>query len=278
MPSTKRARPIKRSPASKLVAAPREAGTAPLQTLGRGLQILKYIASQPQLVRLRDVAQAFDLERSVALRLLQSLEAEGFVTKHEGLKAYSLGPALDELARPKPFIERLVERVRPLLAELSTTTGQTSHLAVLEGQMAVLVEVRQASGPIIVQQAPGEFEALYCSAVGKAIFAFLPVNERSQLLAQMKFVKHKPATLRTAEQLQREAEIIRKTGIAFDRDEGPLPLKCLAAPVINENGRPIASVGISSIAALMPRPIDEMTAWIAAVRRCAKSISAELDA
>src|SRR4051812_19477100 len=74
--------------------ARRAGGEAPLQTLARGLRILKYIAKQDQLVRLRDVAQAFDLERSIALRLLQSLEAEGFVKKHESLKAYSLGPAL----------------------------------------------------------------------------------------------------------------------------------------------------------------------------------------
>jgi len=277
MPSPKRARAVKGQSEGNNSPLETRTAVAPLQTLSRGLQILKYIAAQPQLVRLRDVARAFELERSVALRLLQSLEAEGFVTKHEGLKAYSLGPALELLARPKPFVDRLVERVRPLLAELSAATGQTSHLAILEGDKAVLVEVRRASGPIIVQQSPGEMEALYCSAVGKAIFAFLPREEQTSILARMKFLKHKPATIGSPEELMAEAGLIRKSGIALDRDEGPLPLKCIAAPVLNEAGRPVASVGISSIAAMVTEPIESKTKWISAVRRCARSISSELD-
>lgn len=268
-----------RSSASETAPSPparNAGGEAPLQTLARGLRILKFIAKQDQLVRLRDVAQAFGLERSIALRLLQTLEAENFIRKHEGLKAYSLGPALTELTRPKPFIERLAERIRPLLGRLTQETGQTSHLAVLEGRSAVLVEVRQATGPIVVQQAAGDAEALYCSAVGKAIYAFLPEPEQRELVSQMKFEKHTPATLLSAKQLNEEAAAIRKMGVAFDRAEGPLPLKCIAVPILNEEGRPVASVGISCVGALTPQPIESMRVWIRAVKQCGGSIEQEI--
>lgn len=251
-------------------------GDAPLQTLARGLRILKFVAQQPDLVRLRDVAQAFGLERSVALRLLQSLEAEGFLRKHEALKAYSLGDALEKLARRPSLAEQLTERAKPFLQELTDATGQTSHLGILDQGKAVLVKVNMASGPIAVQQSPGELEALYCSAIGKSIYAFLPEPERAKLSEEIDYIRYTPSTLGDRQALEAESIDIRAAGVAFDRAEGRAPLACIAAPVLSENKEVIASVGISTISALLTSPIDQQRDWIAAVTRCAARMAADL--
>ena len=245
---------------------------APLQTLARGLRILRFVGASPELVRLRDVARAFDLERSVALRILQSLEAEGFLKKHDALKAYSLGPALDTLMRPRSLVERLSERARPFLEELTSITGQTAHVGILEDDRAVLVEVTMAAGPVVVQQSPGDLEHLYCSAIGKAIYAYLPDAERRRIANQLVFEPYKPATLTSVDALEAESAEIQRSGIAYDRDEGPAPLACIAAPIKDETGRAVASVGISTVAPLLHGPIDQQAIWIEAVRQCARKI------
>jgi DNA-binding IclR family transcriptional regulator len=249
---------------------------APLQTLARGLRILRFIGASPGLVRLRDVAHAFELERSVALRILQSLEAEGFLKKHEPLKAYSLGPALETLTKPRSLVERLSERARPFLERLTNETGQTAHVGILEDDRAVLVEVLMASGPVVVQQSPGDLEHLYCSAIGKVIYAFLPEKERRRIARRMVFERYKPATLKSVEALDAECVEIRREGIAFDRDEGPAPLACIAAPILDEHDYPVASVGISTISALIKKPIDKHRAWIRVVKNCAQRLQADL--
>jgi IclR family acetate operon transcriptional repressor len=249
---------------------------APLQTLARGLRILRFIGTRRDLVRLRDVARAFDLERSIALRILQSLEAEGFLRRHEALKAYSLGPAVEELIAPRSFIERLTETARAHIDLLMQETGQTSHVGILDQDSAVLVGVAMAPGPVAVQQTPGDLEALYCSAIGKAIYAYLSDARRQTLARRITFTRHKPATLGSVAALEAEAATIRRDGIAFDRDEGPAPLTCIAAPILDSTGTPVASVGISTIVPLMKRPIEHETAWIDAVRRCAGAIEKDL--
>lgn len=249
---------------------------APLQTLARGLRILRFVGKSTSLVRLRDVAAAFGLERSIALRLLQSLEAEGFLRRHEQLKAYSLGPAIEDLTRPTSLVERVAACARHEIDALMLETGLTSHVGVLEDEQAVLVGVCMARGPVAVQQAPGDLEALYCSAIGKAIYAFLPDARRASLAAALSFVRHTPATLPDAAALEAEARAIRSSGTAFDRQEGPAPLACIAAPILDANGNPIASVGVSTIGALLDSPIDTKTAWIEAVRRCATRIAQTL--
>lgn len=249
---------------------------APLQTLSRGLRILRFIGSNPGLVRLRDVARAFELERSVALRILQSLEAEGFVRKHGPLKAYSLGPALDGLSSPRSLVERLSERARPFLEELTRATGQTAHIGILEDERAVLVQVLLADGPVIVQQSPGDLEHLYCSAIGKAIYAFLPSPERDSIAARMVFESYKETTLRSVGALEAECEKIRADGVAFDRNEGPAPLACIAVPILDSHNYPVASVGISSVAPLLRGPIDNHMTWIEAVKRCARRLQADI--
>lgn len=249
---------------------------APLQTLGRGLRILRFVGKSPTLVRLRDVAAAFDLDRSMALRILQSLEAEGFIRRHERLKAYSLGPAIEDFLRPASLAERVAECARQEIDALMLETGQTSHVGILDDDKAVLIGVAMARGPVAVQQTAGDLEMLYCSAIGKAIYAFLPDAERLSLADKLSFVRHTPNTLSGTAALEAEAGAIRGSGIAFDRHEGPAPLACIATPILNARGQPIASVGISTISALLDAPIDTKTAWIEAVRRCAKRITATL--
>jgi DNA-binding IclR family transcriptional regulator len=270
--SSEAIRSLPQEAAAKL-AQPRE---APLQTLSRGLRILRFVAGSPDLVRLRDVARAFSLERSVALRLLQTLEAEGFLRKDPLLKAYSTGPALANLARPATVLERLTESAKPFLEELTAATGLTSHVGMLENGRVSLVEVRMAAGPVAVQQMPGEFEEIHCSAIGKAIHAFLPEEERLALTRAMTFRPHKPSTLLDAEALERECAIIRQDGVSFDRDEGPSPLACIAAPVLDASGAPLASIGVSAIAALVPGEVDRQRAWIDAVRTAADRLSRAL--
>jgi DNA-binding IclR family transcriptional regulator len=249
---------------------------APLQTLSRGLRILRFVAGSPDLVRLRDVARALSLDRSIALRLLQTLEAEGFLRKDPVLKAYATGPALNNLGKPASLLERLTQSAKPFLEELTAVTGLTSHVGMLEDGHVSLVEVRMAAGPVAVQQMPGEFEEVYCSAIGKALHAFLPEAERLSLANAMTFKPHKSRTLPDIAALEQECTTIRLNGVAFDRDEGPSPLACIAAPVLDASGAPLASIGVSGIAALVPGSIDQQLVWIEAVKLAASRLGRAL--
>lgn len=247
-----------------------------LTTLARGLRVLEYVVKSARLVRLRDVAEAFDMDRSAALRFLRTLEHEGFVTKHESIKAYSIGPKLLTLPRLAPIVEQLIERVRPALVDLAKQTGQWSHLAILQDTRAILVEIVPSDARVAVKQAVGDLEPLYTSAVGKAIYSFLPEAERRGIGAKLVFNRLTDRTLRSVNALEKEARIIRDTRVAFDRGEGNEQVTCIASPILDAQGYPKASIGISIVAAHLDGPVDEERDSIELVKKAARNIERSL--
>jgi DNA-binding IclR family transcriptional regulator len=243
-----------------------------LSTLVRGLRILEFVVRSKSLVRLRDVVEAFELDRSAALRFLRTLEAEGYVSKHEAMKGYSFGPKFLSLPRLPSAVDHVLDAARPVLAELAKATGQMAHLGILHNRQAILVEVIASNAPVAVKQAVGDLESLYSSAVGKAIYAFLPEAERRALAPHIEFIKHTKNTLTDLSSLEAEAVEIRRTGIAFDRNEGNDQITCIGAPIIDVTGRPCAAIGISFVSAHIDGPIDGRVHDIELITRSAEAI------
>ena len=79
-----------------------------LTTLSRGLGILEFVARSERFVRLRDVAEHFGLDRSAALRFLRTLEADGWLQRHEAMKLYSVGPKLLSFPRLPASVEQMI--------------------------------------------------------------------------------------------------------------------------------------------------------------------------
>ena len=245
-----------------------------LTTLSRGLQILEFVARSNRFVKLKDVASHFSLDRATALRFIRTLEMEGYLVRHEAMKVYSLGPKLQEFRRVPARVEEIIEFARPILARLSQVSGQMSHLAVLSGNQAVLVEVAASDTPVFVKQAVGDLEPLNSSAVGKALYAFMPSGERDFLAGQIEFVAHTTRTIMNIDALEAEAARVRESGVAFDRREGNDHVCCMACPVRNSSGFPVASIGLSYVHALLPQPIDERAGDIGLIMAAAREIEA----
>lgn len=247
-----------------------------LSTLVRGLRIFEFVVKSKSLVRLRDVVEAFDMDRSAALRFLRTLEAEGYISKHEAMKAYSFGPKFLSLPRLPSAIDHVMDAARPVLVELANKTGQMSHLGILHDRQAILVEVVASNAPVAVKQAVGDLESLYSSAVGKAIYAFLPESERRALAAQIEFVRHTTSTLTDVPSLEADAAEIRRTGVAFDRNEGNDQVACIGAPILDAAGRPCAAIGISFVSAHLAEPVDKRNGDIETVLNAAAAIRKNL--
>ncbi len=274
---TREAPPLAAEPADAGASVPRllaSVGEGKLTTLSRGLSILEFVAKSERFVRLRDVAEHFGLDRSAALRFLRTLEADGYLTRHEAMKMYSVGPKLLSFPRLPTSVERIVAVARPVLVELARAAGHISHLAVLAGNQAILVEVAPSDSPVCVKQAVGDLEPLNSSAVGKALYAFLPDAERSRLGARIAFVPHTPHTIMDLEALEAEVCEIRSSGVAFDRNEGNDQVSCLGCPVLDAQGRPLASIGLSYVTAHLPCPVDSMVDDIARTMAAARRIEA----
>lgn len=220
--------------------------TLPSQSLARGLRVLEHIVFSRRAVRLKDVAEVFDMDMASAHRLLRTLSELGYIARLEIGKAYGPGPRLKEVAGSFEAIDRILEELTPIVSRLAEDSGQIAHVAILDGSRAVLTEVVSAkNAAVTVRQAVGDTDELYLSAVGKVLLANLPEYEQNALLRTIKFEQRTPNTLVSMAALRRELADVRDNQVAFDDCEGSLEVACIGAPILDTDGFAIAAIGIS---------------------------------
>jgi IclR family pca regulon transcriptional regulator len=123
-------------------------GTGPdfVEALARGLDVMAALGSPGGSMTLADVANAADLARPTARRLLLTLEELGYVQIRDGV--YSLTPRVLRLGMAYVGALGLWDVARPHLEDLVAKTGESSSMAQLDG--SDIVYVARVSVPKII--------------------------------------------------------------------------------------------------------------------------------
>lgn len=213
------------------------------QTVSRALSILEFLADEPR--SLARVAEHLDVHKSTASRLLQTLEAQGFV-RHDSKHMYRLGPRLFSLAFRALDSMDIRAAANPHLRRLSELIGQTVHLASLEGSEVLYVDKFEGSQPIRLYSRIGAQAPLYCTGVAKAILAFRPEGERRALVERQEFKAHTRRTITSPAALLAELERVRSRGYAIDDREHEEFVHCIAAPIHSPDSEVTHGLSITS--------------------------------
>lgn len=183
--------------------------------------------------------------KSTVSEILASLVRQGLVERTPRGR-FRLGWRLFELNQVLLESTPLVRESRRAMQELVERHGESSHLMVLDRHEAVIVEKVQASlATQILMSRVGLRLPAHCSACGKLLLALLPWDEVRRVFAMVELKPFTPATLTDLGGLERELAEIRERGVAYDREEIVPGLSCVAAPIRNDEGKPIAAISVS---------------------------------
>jgi DNA-binding IclR family transcriptional regulator len=251
-------------------------GTPSIQSLGRGLTILEAVAESPAPVALRDLTGLLGIDRSSVFRLANTLRQRRFLVNPEGSNEYVLGPSIWRLSRKYGrFV--LVTCAREHLRALSTKTGETAHLAVRDGRQALFVDHHVPTGQVLtVSGQTGELVPIHATAHGKALLADFTSSDVAALFGRAPLQSYTRRTVATVEDLTRTSEKISTRGFATDDGEFIEGLRCVAAPIRDEDGHVVASIGISAPSTRFPRSRYRAAGEL--VARVAKAVAASLSA
>jgi IclR family transcriptional regulator, acetate operon repressor len=248
--------------------------TPSIQSLNRGLSILEAVALSPTPVPLKDLTTLLGIDRSNVFRLANTLRERRFLANPEGRKDYVLGPSTWRLAR-KYGRSRLITLCHDDVRALADETGETAHLAVREGSQALFLDHHVAEGQVLtVSGQTGEYVPLHNTAHGKALVADCSLAELEVILGTAPL---RATTKKSIVSLKRLAEVCARTrvdGVATDDGEFLEEVRCVAAPVRDQDGRIVASVGISAPTTRFPAKRFALAAR--QVSEIAKAISASL--
>ncbi|WP_417686753.1 IclR family transcriptional regulator [Roseibium sp.] len=215
-------------------------------TVGKALDVLDRVAEKERPVRFAELLSESDHPKATLYRLLQTLVSQGMLSYRPEDQTYSLGMRLMRLAHKAWQRSSLAPIARPFVDELSRTVGETIHLAQLDGAQVLYVDKRNAVSPVEMYSQAGKVGPSYCTGVGKAMLAFLPEPQLTHAIEQQSFYGYTEHTLTTEEDLRVELEIIRDSGIAFDREEHETGIICIAAPILSRSGRPMGALSITT--------------------------------
>lgn len=248
--------------------------TPSIQSLGRGLTILEAVAESSEPVALKQLAGLLGIDRSSIFRLANTLRQRRFLANPDGRKEYILGPSVWRLSR-KYGRNVLIAFCREHLRALSSTAGETAHLAVRDGAKALFIDCHVATGQVLtVSGQTGELVPLYATAHGKALLTDLDFQELETLLGSGPLHAYTRRTITGIGELARSCGRIDRRGYATDDGEFVEGLRCVAAPVRDQDGVVIASIGISAPLSRFPKALYSVRG--SEVSEIARAISASI--
>jgi DNA-binding IclR family transcriptional regulator len=208
------------APVTKASAAkePKEVNRAvDVQVIARAASILGALGDSPGGLSLAQMARMTTLSRSTVHRIVVALCKQDYVRSTDS--GYQLGSALLRLAEASRSNFEL--DVTPFLVELNRELRETVDLSQLTGQTVTFVNQVIAMRRLRAVSGIGISFPLYCTAPGKAILAALGPAATKRLLPE-RFERFTPSTHPDLASLERELDEVRRTGIAYDREEHTL--------------------------------------------------------
>src|SRR5579875_1234522 len=179
---TKKAEAGNAAEESARAAAAKAVDPYQLQSLDRAVSVLELLGESEGPLSLADVCERMGLHKSTAHRALMVLERCALIERTPenrfrlGLKLYELG------SRAVEQID-LRARVHPWFRRLSAQVGETVHLGVLQKTTVVYLDkVEPSNRRVWLASRIGASNPVHCTAMGKAMLAFLPDGELSEIL------------------------------------------------------------------------------------------------
>jgi DNA-binding IclR family transcriptional regulator len=248
----------------------KEPATPAIQVLERTFALLDVLAAHQDPVSLKQISEQTGLHPSTAHRILNDLTLGRLVDRPEA-GSYRLGMKLLELGNMvKARLDVRQAALEPM-RELHRHTHQPVSLSVRQGDEIVYIErvFSERSGMQVVRAIGGR-APLHLTSVGKL---FLAQDEAPRVRAyatRTGLSGHTRNSITEVHRLDRELAGVRANGYARDDEELELGVRCMAAGIVDDQGKLVAGLSISA-------PADRLEeSWADRLKATAQEISQAL--
>jgi IclR family acetate operon transcriptional repressor len=247
--------PVRRPKAQPAKRVTRE--TPSIQSLDRGLLILETVARANVPVSLGELTEVLGIDRSSVFRLANTLKRRGFLANPSTGKEYILGTSIWRIGHKYDWSRMLATVAHEHLNSLAREINETAHLAIREGSRALFVDHSGTSHVIAISGQTGEFIPLHCTSHGKALLVDYNEDKLRNLLGNGPLPRMTRQTIVSIDDLADHCRQTKRRGYVTDEEEFVEGVRCVAAPIRDQEGTVVASIGISAPVARFPRKLDQ---------------------
>jgi DNA-binding IclR family transcriptional regulator len=218
-------------------------------TLAKALETLEALAQVNAEgdadIGLTELAKRVRLSVPTLFRILSTLQSRGYVQKNAQTSHYHLTLKTWEVGAAAVRRLTIREVARPWMEQLVKDTGETAHLAILQGPDIMVLDRLDSPHPVKVETYMGQRAPAHCSATGKVLLAFASNEARDEFFGY-KLKRFTSKTLSDRAPLEREFALVRKQGYALIHEEWQEGVCSVAVPIWNYSGQVVAALSIAA--------------------------------
>ena len=211
----------------------------------RAVRLLRHIAEGDPVTNMSQTAKALGINRTTLLRLLYTLEAEGFIEKRTTGAGYQVGVAFLGLAARALFSQDLVQAAIPIVGRLAETLQLSCHLGVLDGADIVYLVRRTPNTPLASNIRVGSRLPGHATTMGRAILACMTTAEVGELYADRPLPRFSSHTATSLGELHARLDQDRAVGLAWSDAFFEPGISSVAVAVFDYSGAPVAALNVS---------------------------------
>jgi IclR family pca regulon transcriptional regulator len=210
-------------------------------SLERGLAVLLALG-QGETMSLREVAEAAGVSRAAARRSLITLKNLGSVG--ERADGYEIRPRVFEFGYAYLGRQPLTAVTTPHLMELVARIDEFASVAVLdEDNIVHIVRETPANRLIAVNINVGARFPAFPTAQGRVLLAGLSPRQWAEASNRLTFTRFTPHTVERLEELEKQLDVVRRTGYAVNDQQLASGIRSVAVPIRDNSGTTVAALG-----------------------------------
>jgi DNA-binding IclR family transcriptional regulator len=230
--------------------SPPQTETHSVQSVWRALDLLEAFPAIGPELGLTSIASYLNMNKATAHRLLATLEARGYVERTADRRKYHLGVRAFELGAYFQSQLDVRRMALPYLIEMVEQAGEAAFLCIREGDEALCIERVEAEQVVnIFSLRVGGRQPLHCGAAPRALLVDLDDQELESYAHRTGLPRLTENTLLTIEELRQDVRQTRCQGYVVSIEDVTPGIRAVGAPVRDHNGRVIAAISLSGLAA-----------------------------
>jgi len=244
-------------------------GPYPAPALEKGLEILEVLAAAQKPLSTRAIAKSLGRSKGEIFRMLFVLVERGYLNRDPATDELRLSNRLFELGMRTPRARQLMEVAAPAMELLSERTAQSAHLVVLNEGETVVIANAAGTGDISFTLRLGYRRPALDATSGQVILAFQDAATRRRNIEAGSVLAGGEDT-----GLAARLDAIAAAGFLIAESHDMLGVTDISAPILDRQGRAIASIVIPYLNRRNARPRHEEA--LAELLATCRAIAAEL--
>jgi IclR family transcriptional regulator, pca regulon regulatory protein len=222
----------------------RPEGSDYVQSLDRGLSVIRAFSAERPRLTLSEVARSTGLTRAAARRFLLTLEHLGYVGSNE--REFFLRPRVLDLGYAYLSTTPFWDLAQPHMETLVEELHESSSISVLDNDEIVYVARVPTKRIMTIALAVGSRLPAYPASMGRVLLAGLTDEERDAYLDRVSLEPLTSNTICDPDRLRAVLAEVREQGWAIVDQELEEGVRSIAAPIRDASGTTIAALNVSA--------------------------------